>query len=100
MKQYKFILFFTVLGLLSTVSCTDLVENVLDEQLGADLVNNPANIEALINPPYGSLRRTTIGRFSKYQPMRLLFQPEVPTGTTMVTGNNCTCKHGRQTTDE
>lgn len=58
MKQYKFILFFTVLGLLSTMSCTDLVENVLDEQLGADLVNNPANIEALINPPYGSLRRT------------------------------------------
>ena len=58
MKQYKFILFFTVLGLLSTVGCTDLEENVLDEQLGADLVNNPANIESLINPPYGSLRRT------------------------------------------
>ncbi len=58
MKQYKFILFFTVLGLLSTMSCTDLEENVLDEQLGADLINNPANIEALLNPPYGSLRRT------------------------------------------
>jgi len=38
--------------------CTDLEENVLDEQLGADLVNNPENIESLINPPYGSLRRT------------------------------------------
>jgi len=58
MKKYKFILFFTVFGLLSTMSCTDLVENVLDEQLGADLVNNPQNIESLINPPYGSLRRT------------------------------------------
>lgn len=58
MKPYKFILFLTVLGLLGAVGCTDLEETVLDEQLGADLVNNPENIEALINPPYGSLRRT------------------------------------------
>ncbi|MGD9930723.1 MAG: RagB/SusD family nutrient uptake outer membrane protein [Mangrovibacterium sp.] len=58
MKPYKFILFFTALGLLGTVACTDLEENVLDEQLGAELINNPQNIEALINPPYGSLRRT------------------------------------------
>ena len=58
MKQYKFIIFIIVLGLIGMVACTDLEENVLDEQLGADLVNNPENIEALINPPYGSLRRT------------------------------------------
>ena len=58
MKPYKFILFFSLLGLLGTVGCTDLEETVLDEQLGADLISNPENIEALINPPYGSLRRT------------------------------------------
>ena len=58
MKQYKFILFFTLLGLLTITGCSDLEENVLDEQLGANLVNDPANIESLINPPYGSLRRT------------------------------------------
>ncbi len=57
MKQYKIILFLTVLGLLGTVSCTNLEENVLDEQLGTNLVNNPSNIQALINAPYGSLRR-------------------------------------------
>ena len=58
MKQYKLILLFTVFGLLATVGCTDLEETVLDEQLGADLVNNPENIQSLINPPYASLRRT------------------------------------------
>jgi len=58
MKKYKLLIFLTVLGLIGTVACTDLEENVLDEQLGQDLVNNPENIEALINPPYGSLRRT------------------------------------------
>lgn len=58
MKRYKLIIFFAVFGLIGMVSCTDLEETVLDEQLGADLVNNPENIEALINPPYGSLRRT------------------------------------------
>lgn len=58
MKKYKFILFLTVLGLLAAVGCTDLEENVLDEQLGADLINDPANVQSLINPPYGSLRRT------------------------------------------
>ena len=49
MKPYKFILFFTLLGLLATVGCTDLEETVLDEQLGADLISNPENIEALID---------------------------------------------------
>ncbi len=58
MKQYKLILFLMITGLLASTGCTDLQENVLDEQLGADLVNNPENIESLINPPYGSLRRT------------------------------------------
>lgn len=58
MKHYKFILLLTVLSLLGTAGCTDLEENVLDEQLGTDLINNPQNIQALINPPYGSLRRT------------------------------------------
>lgn len=58
MKRYKLLIITAVLGLLGTVSCTDLQENVLDEQLGADLINNPENIDALINPPYGSLRRT------------------------------------------
>ena len=58
MKQYKLFLIIAVLGLAGMVSCTDLQENVLDEQLGDDLINNPENIEALINPPYASLRRT------------------------------------------
>jgi hypothetical protein len=39
-------------------SCTDLKEKVLDEQLGNTLVNDPNNVEALINPPYASLRHT------------------------------------------
>lgn len=58
MKRYKIFLFFTVLGLLLNPGCTDLEENVLDEQLGSDLINNPQNVQSLINPPYGSLRRT------------------------------------------
>ncbi len=58
MKRYKFILSLLVLGLLGTVGCTDLKENVLDEQLGSDLINNPDNIQSLINPPYASLRKT------------------------------------------
>ena len=44
--------------LFGTISCTNLDEKILDEQLGANLINDPANIEALINPPYASLRRT------------------------------------------
>src|SRR5659263_134854 len=58
MKPSK--LFFTLatLVLLGTASCTDLQEKILDEQLGANLINDPANIESLINPPYASLRRT------------------------------------------
>lgn len=58
MKLKKYIIFIIVVGLSSMFACTDLEETVLDEQLGADLVNNSENIEALINPPYGSLRRT------------------------------------------
>lgn len=58
MKHDKFLLIIAVLGMTGMVACTDLQENVLDEQLGADLVNNPENIESLINPPYASLRRT------------------------------------------
>ena len=46
------------LVLLGMLSCTNLDEKILDEQLGANLINDPANIEALINPPYASLRRT------------------------------------------
>ncbi len=46
------------LALLGILSCTSLDEKILDEQLGANLINDPANIEALINPPYASLRRT------------------------------------------
>ncbi len=58
MIHNKLIIYLSVLGLFSAFGCTDLEENVLDEQLGGDLINNPANIESLINPPYGSLRRT------------------------------------------
>uniref|UniRef100_UPI003216914D RagB/SusD family nutrient uptake outer membrane protein n=1 Tax=uncultured Draconibacterium sp. TaxID=1573823 RepID=UPI003216914D len=58
MKKYKIILVLTIIGMFFAFGCTDLEENVLDEQLGADLVNNPENIGSLINPPYGSLRRT------------------------------------------
>ena len=47
-----------LIALLGTISCTNLDEKILDEQLGANLINDPANIEALINPPYASLRRT------------------------------------------
>lgn len=58
MKQYKFIKYCTLFAFISLVSCTDLKENVLDEQLGTNLVNDPANVDALINPPYASLRHT------------------------------------------
>lgn len=58
MKIRKYIILIIALGLSGMFACTDLEEIVLDEQLGADLVNNQDNIEALINPPYGSLRRT------------------------------------------
>lgn len=55
MKKYISILFIILLAI---TSCTDLEENILDEQLGTDLINNPDNMASLINPPYGSLRRT------------------------------------------
>lgn len=57
MKFNKFSILIALLTLIFA-SCTDLKEEVLDEQLGSDLVNNPANIDALINPPYAQLRRT------------------------------------------
>ena len=57
MKFNKFSILIALLTLIFT-SCTDLKEEVLDEQLGSDLVNNPDNIDALINPPYAQLRRT------------------------------------------
>ena len=53
---------FNIIMLISLVgfmfSCTDLEETLLDEQLGAELVNDPNNVQSLINPPYASLRRT------------------------------------------
>jgi len=58
MKLYKLLISLVTLALLGATSCTDLQEKILDEQLGADLINNPDNIESLINPPYASLRRT------------------------------------------
>lgn len=58
MKPIKFIKYSAIFALAGLTACTNLDEQVLDEQLGADLVNNPNNVEALINPPYASLRRT------------------------------------------
>ncbi len=58
MKQYRFFKYCTLFALVSLVSCTDLQEKVLDEQLGTNLVNDPNNVQALINPPYAQLRRT------------------------------------------
>lgn len=58
MKRYKLLISLATLVLFGATSCTDLQEKILDEQLGADLINNPENIESLINPPYASLRRT------------------------------------------
>lgn len=55
MKPYK-IFIITAFALTTLFSCSDLEENILDEQLGKDLVDNPANIQSLINPPYASLR--------------------------------------------
>lgn len=57
MKIYKIIIIIAMFALIIPVACTDLEENVLDEQLGEDLINNSNNINALINPPYASLRR-------------------------------------------
>ena len=58
MNTHKLILSLVTLAFFGALSCTDLQEKILDEQLGADLINDPANIESLINPPYASLRRT------------------------------------------
>lgn len=58
MKQYHLTILLIVFALFGTVSCTDLEENILDEQLGVDLPNNPENIEGLISAPYASLRNT------------------------------------------
>ncbi|WP_234406441.1 RagB/SusD family nutrient uptake outer membrane protein [Prolixibacter bellariivorans] len=58
MKMLKLIKYSAVLFLLGTIACTNLNENVLDEQLGVNLVNDSSNIVALIQPPYASLRHT------------------------------------------
>ena len=58
MKRNKFIKYCTLIAFTGLVSCTNLDEKVLDEQLGNDLVNDPNNMIALINAPYASLRRT------------------------------------------
>jgi hypothetical protein len=58
MKHDKLISSLFALSLMISAGCTDLKENVLDEQLGEDLPTNPANSEALINAPYAGLRRT------------------------------------------
>lgn len=58
MKRNKIIIVSTLFALIGTLACTDLQEKVLNEQLGANLVKDPSNIEALINPPYASLRHT------------------------------------------
>lgn len=58
MKRYSILFSLSLLFLsLSFMGCTDLEENVIDEQLGGDLVNNPNNVQALVNPPYASLRQ-------------------------------------------
>ncbi len=56
MKKNIFKIFILTIGLLNFMACTDLEENVLDEQLGEDLIYDSDNIDALINPPYASLR--------------------------------------------
>lgn len=56
MKLRKFYII-AVMALALPMACTDLEENVLDQQLGEDLVKNPNNVSSLINPPYASLRR-------------------------------------------
>lgn len=58
MKRLKLIRYSAVLFLLGMIGCTNLQENILDEQLGTNLINDPSNIQALINPPYASLRHT------------------------------------------
>jgi hypothetical protein len=58
MKLNKFFKYSIFIAFVSLFACTNLEEQVLDEQLGTDLINDPTNVEALINPPYASLRRT------------------------------------------
>lgn len=58
MKRYKFIKYCALGAFAGLLACTNLDEKVLDEQLGANLVNDPSNATALINAPYASLRRT------------------------------------------
>lgn len=58
MKKNKIFRYCTLFAFIGLVSCTDLQEKVLDEQLGTNLVNDPNNVLALINPPYAQLRRT------------------------------------------
>lgn len=57
-SNYLFI-FLLLIGSLSMVTCTNLDEEILDEQLGAELVTDPGNTKGLVNPAYASLRFLT-----------------------------------------
>lgn len=49
-------IFVYIVLLLSTVSCTNLEEEILDEQNGDELLGNEKNIEAIVAPSYAHLR--------------------------------------------
>lgn len=57
MKKISSILLLGIFVLFSFNACTDLEEEIYDEALGQNLVNDPANAEALVNPAYGTLRK-------------------------------------------
>ncbi len=56
MKKLNIFLIITVLLLLSSVSCTDLKEEVLDETSGLTTAQDTANVESLAAAPYSFLR--------------------------------------------
>ncbi|MCG8701725.1 MAG: RagB/SusD family nutrient uptake outer membrane protein [Bacteroidales bacterium] len=70
---FRLIILIGIVGLSS--SCSDLEEVLLDEQLGEELVNDPNNVQALINPPYASLRRTI--EWSRYWALQEVTTDEV-----------------------
>ncbi|NJK85956.1 MAG: RagB/SusD family nutrient uptake outer membrane protein [Bacteroidales bacterium] len=57
MNINKLYIIMAIVALMGTFACSDLEETPLDEQLGHDLINDPTNINGLINPPYATLRR-------------------------------------------